>query len=164
MVIDLFDPQLPVLAQKTVNPGEQSLLYVVGRVPNKKQPQVLASASRIYEEKSQTGSYSFVAKSPAKTLNSVRVLLPAQPKETKLTDSAGQCAVACRRPNGNSLKLSPDAVLKRRSRRIQRDRELTPFAAKILVELGANRINHRRIARLELARDRPTHPLELRAE
>ncbi|MDN5284705.1 MAG: hypothetical protein JWR38_979 [Mucilaginibacter sp.] len=89
-VIDLFDPQLPVLAEKTVNPGEQSLLYVVARVPNKKQPQVLASASRIYEEKMQGGGYSFVAKSPAKTLNSVRVLLPAQPKETKVTDSTGQ--------------------------------------------------------------------------
>src|SRR4051812_2105779 len=85
-VIDLFDPQLPVLAEKTVNPGEQALLYVVSRVPNKKQPQVLASASRIYQENVQGSSYSFVAKSPAKTLNSVRVLLPAQPKETKVTD------------------------------------------------------------------------------
>lgn len=89
-VIDLFDPQLPVLAEKTVNPGEQSLLYVVARVPNKKLPQVLTSASRIYNEQIQAGSYSFVAKSPAKTLNSVRVLLPAQPKETKVTDSTGQ--------------------------------------------------------------------------
>ena len=26
-VIDLFDPQLPVLAQKDVQPGEQSLLF-----------------------------------------------------------------------------------------------------------------------------------------
>jgi hypothetical protein len=89
-VIDLFDPQLPVLAEKVVNPGEQSLLYVVGRVTNKKQPQVLASASRIYNENIQGNSYAFVAKSPAKTLNSVRVLLPAQPKETKVTDSTGQ--------------------------------------------------------------------------
>jgi hypothetical protein len=62
----------------------------VNRVANKKQPQVLASASRIYEEKIQIDGYSFVAKSPAKTLNSVRVLLPAQPKETRVTDSTGQ--------------------------------------------------------------------------
>ncbi|MDN3550339.1 hypothetical protein [Mucilaginibacter aquaedulcis] len=89
-VIDLFDPQLPVLAEKVINPGEQSLLYVVKRVPNKKQPQVLASASRIYDEQTQDNSYSFVAKSPSKTLNSVRVLLPGQPKETKVTDSGGQ--------------------------------------------------------------------------
>ncbi|WP_419699986.1 hypothetical protein [Mucilaginibacter sp. NFX135] len=100
-VIDLFDPQLPVLAEKVVNPGEQSLLYVVDRVPDKKLPQVLASASRIYNENRQGSSYSFVAKSPAKTLNSVRVLLPAQPKETKLTDSTGQ--------NISDVKTSWDA-------------------------------------------------------
>ncbi|WPU93821.1 hypothetical protein SNE25_31365 [Mucilaginibacter sabulilitoris] len=100
-VIDLFDPQLPVLAEKVVNPGEQSLLYVVNRVPNKKQPQVLTSASRIYDEHAQNGSYSFVAKSPAKTLNSVRVLLPGQPKETKVTDSTGQTV--------SDLKTSWDA-------------------------------------------------------
>ncbi|MEZ2339004.1 hypothetical protein AB6735_25385 [Mucilaginibacter sp. RCC_168] len=100
-VIDLFDPQLPVLAEKVVNPGEQSLLYVVDRVPDKKLPQVLASASRIYNENRQGNIYSFVAKSPAKTLNSVRVLLPAQPKETKVTDSTGQ--------NISDVKTSWDA-------------------------------------------------------
>jgi hypothetical protein len=31
-VIDLFDPQLPVLAAKTVNPGEQALLYDLRRI------------------------------------------------------------------------------------------------------------------------------------
>jgi hypothetical protein len=89
-VIDLFDPQLPVLSEKTINPGEQALLYVVSRVADKTKPQVLASASRIYDENIQSGSYSFVAKSPAKTLNSVRVLLPSQPKRTTVTDSKGQ--------------------------------------------------------------------------
>jgi hypothetical protein len=54
------------------------------------QPKVLASASRIYDEDIKERSYSFVAKSPVKTLNSLRVLLPAQPKETKVTDSNGQ--------------------------------------------------------------------------
>ncbi|WP_184544005.1 hypothetical protein [Mucilaginibacter sp. FT3.2] len=89
-VIDLFDPQLPVLAEKVINPGEQSLLYNVGRVPNKRLPQVLASASRIYQEKVLANGYSFVAKSPAKTMNSARVLLPAQPKVVLLTDDKGQ--------------------------------------------------------------------------
>jgi hypothetical protein len=74
---------------------------VVDRVPDKKLPQVLASASRIYSENRQGSSYSFVAKSPAKTLNSVRVLLPAQPKETKVTDSTGQ--------NISDVKTSWDA-------------------------------------------------------
>ena len=89
-VIDLFDPQLPILAQKVVNPGEQSLLYNVARVTNKAKPQVLAGAARVYNEQAQSTSYSFVAKSPIKTLNSMRVLLPAKPKTIKVTDSKGQ--------------------------------------------------------------------------
>jgi hypothetical protein len=89
-VIDLFDPQLPVLAEKTINPDEQALLYNVNRVANKAKPQVLAGAARVYNEKVQGASYSFVAKSPIKTLNSMRVLLPAKPKVIKVTDSNGQ--------------------------------------------------------------------------
>ncbi|WP_431199661.1 hypothetical protein ACQ86K_01425 [Mucilaginibacter sp. P19] len=89
-VIDLFDPQLPVLAEKTINPNEQALLYVVKRVADKKQPQVLASASRVYDEVITENSYSFVAKSPINTLNSARILLPAQPKETVVTDNTGK--------------------------------------------------------------------------
>lgn len=89
-VIDLFDPQLPVLSEKTINPGEQSLLFVVGRVANKQKPQVLAAASRAYNEKITANSYSYVAKSPAKTLNSTRVLLPVKPKLVTLTSFDGQ--------------------------------------------------------------------------
>lgn len=89
-VIDLFDPQLPVLAEKTVNPGEQSLLFVVNRVVNKTKPQVLASASRIYDENIQAGSYTFIAKSPAKTINALRILLPGEPKNVIVTDKNGQ--------------------------------------------------------------------------
>jgi hypothetical protein len=89
-VIDLFDPKLPVLAEKVVNPGEQSLLYNVNRVANKTKPQVLAAAARAYNEVIQPKSYSFVVKSPVKTLNSMRVLLPAKPKTTKVTDSKGK--------------------------------------------------------------------------
>lgn len=89
-VIDLFDPQLPVLAEKKVSPGEQSLLFAIDRIADKSKPQVLASASRIYEEHVLAGSYSFVAKSPVNTLNSMRVLLPAEPRTIAVTDSKGQ--------------------------------------------------------------------------
>ncbi|TSJ43703.1 hypothetical protein FO440_05805 [Mucilaginibacter corticis] len=89
-VIDLFDPQLPVLAEKVVNPGEQAYLYDVKRVVNKAKPQVLASASRVYDEKVQAREYSFVAKSPVNTVNATRVLLPAKAKQITLTDSKGQ--------------------------------------------------------------------------
>jgi len=92
-VIDLFDPQLPILAQKMVPPGEQSLLYDLNRVVNKKQPKVLASASRIYDEQIQADGYSFIAKSPINTANSMRILLPAQPTNTKITDSSGKIII-----------------------------------------------------------------------
>jgi hypothetical protein len=116
-VIDLFDPQLPVLAEKTVNPGEQSLLYDVKRVVNKRQPKVLASASRVYEEKATANSYSFVAKSPAKTLNSMRIILPAQPKQMLVSASNGQAIADVKTSwdtSSNTLYLgfsnSPDGV------------------------------------------------------
>lgn len=89
-VIDLFDPELPVLTNKTVTPGHQALLYNIGRVANKKQPQVLASASRIYEELVKPNSYSFISKSPVNTTNSVRILLPAKPVTTTLTNSKNE--------------------------------------------------------------------------
>ncbi|MCC8426848.1 hypothetical protein [Mucilaginibacter sp. UR6-11] len=89
-VIDLFDPKLPVLSEKVVNPGEQSYLFDVKRVVNKTRPQILASASREYDEKITGRQYSFVAKSPVNTLNSMRILLPARAKKITLTDSKGQ--------------------------------------------------------------------------
>ncbi len=88
--IDLFDPTLPVLQSKTVNPGEQAFLYDVAKVKNKKQPAVLCGASRIYDEVSKKDFYSFVAKSPAQTDNVSRVYLPKQPKEVKVKNAAGE--------------------------------------------------------------------------
>ncbi len=89
-VIDLFDPQLPVLSKKTVQPGTQAFLYNINRIVNKKKPQVLAGACRIYNERQQNNTYSFVAKSPLNTRNSMRMLLPAAPVTTKLTNSKGE--------------------------------------------------------------------------
>lgn len=88
-VIDLFDPQLPVLKEKRVKPGEQSLLFALRRVDNKKHPQVLASASRIYDEAVKDKEYTFVAKSPLNTINSMRVLLPDEPRQTTVTNNKG---------------------------------------------------------------------------
>jgi len=116
-VIDLFDPQLPVLAEKVVNPGEQAYLYDVKRVVNKAKPQVLASASRVYDEKVQSHEYSFVAKSPINTLNSMRVLMPAKAKQITLTDSKGQAITNVQSSwdeSSNTLYLgydnSPDGI------------------------------------------------------
>lgn len=86
--IDLFNPELPILNQKTVNPGEQAFLFNIKSVNDKNKPQVLAGASRIYDEKASKNSYSFVAKSPINTTNVMRILLPAKPKGCVARDNS----------------------------------------------------------------------------
>ena len=88
-VIDLFDPQLGILKTAIISPGQQGLLYNLARVTNKSRPQVLASASRIYNETVKPNEYSFVSKSPLHTTNSVRILLPSKVKHVLLTDNKG---------------------------------------------------------------------------
>ena len=83
--IDLFDPNLPCLKEKIVNPDEQAFLFNIDAISKKKQPQVLASASRQYDEKIGKRSYSFVAKSPAETNNVMRILLPKEPKDIQVS-------------------------------------------------------------------------------
>ncbi len=82
--IDLFDPTLPVLSQKIVKPGEQSFLYNLDRLSNKKKAQVLASASRQENEQRTSRSFSFTSKSPADTDNVMRILLPREPREVSV--------------------------------------------------------------------------------
>ncbi|MES2458293.1 MAG: hypothetical protein V4594_22235 [Bacteroidota bacterium] len=94
ILIDLFDPALPVLKEKVIYPGEQGFLLDIDRIKDKKKPQVLASACRIYEEVREDRSYGFVCKSPANTENSMRILLPAQPKEMMVTDHNGSVLTA----------------------------------------------------------------------
>jgi hypothetical protein len=89
-LIDLFDPSLPVLAEKKVVPGQQAYLYNVDQVPDPGKPQVLASASRVYEEKIEKKSYAFVVRSPLNTTNVLRVLLPAEPKKVTVVDGKGK--------------------------------------------------------------------------
>lgn len=116
-LIDLFDPTLPVLSQKKVLPGEQAYLFNVDRVANPGIPQVLAAASRVYNEKVGKNSYSFVAKSPANTTNVMRVLLPAAPKKTTVTDAEGKAMDqvtsswdAVSKTNFISFENNPDGV------------------------------------------------------
>jgi hypothetical protein len=116
-VIDLFDPTLPVLAEKIVNPGEQSYLIDIKRVTNKTKPQVLASASRQYDENVSPRQYSFTAKSPANTINAMRILLPAEAKIITVADNKGQTITGVKSSwdaSSNTLFLSfdnsPDGV------------------------------------------------------
>ena len=77
--IDLFDPSLPVLSEKEVQPGEQAFLYDLDKLMDTTRPQVLAAASRQYDETFTDHSFSFVSKSPANTGNVMRILLPKEP-------------------------------------------------------------------------------------
>jgi hypothetical protein len=89
MFVDLFDPQLPIVNEKLVDPGSQAFLYDLKLVKDKIKPQVLATAARIYEEKINSGEYSFVAKSPENTTNVMRILLPSEPVSYSIKDSDG---------------------------------------------------------------------------
>ncbi|WP_246197783.1 hypothetical protein [Chitinophaga agrisoli] len=90
-VIDLFDPGLPVLAEKVVRPGEQAYLYNLNRVKDRKHPKVLCGAARVYEEERPSDhSYSFVARSPSGTQNAMRVLLPAEPTSVTIAGPGEQ--------------------------------------------------------------------------
>ncbi|MDD3778822.1 MAG: hypothetical protein PHX26_02060 [Proteiniphilum sp.] len=88
--VDLFDPTLPVLTEKSVSPGEQAFLYNVAFIKSKSKPAVLCGASRIYNEVSKRGHYSFVAKSPRETSNVSRVLLPKKPSGVVVKNHAGE--------------------------------------------------------------------------
>lgn len=86
-VIDLFDPTLPILAEKIVAPNTQAFLYDINTIIAKKEPKVLTSASRILNQETTENSYSFISKSPLNTTNVMRILMPKKPLETKLLDS-----------------------------------------------------------------------------
>ena len=77
--IDLFDPSLPILGEKVVQPGEQIFFYDLDKVIDKTSPKVLAAASRQYDEVVTLNSFSFISKSPANTANVMRILLPKMP-------------------------------------------------------------------------------------
>jgi hypothetical protein len=89
-LIDLFDPEIPVLGEKTVSPGEQAFLYNINSVKNPKTPQVLATAARIYNENITKNIYTFVARSPLNTTNVMRMLLPEAPHDITVTDATGK--------------------------------------------------------------------------
>ena len=77
-LIDLFDPQLPVLKSKDIAPGYCGYFMDLDRV-KKDGPKVLAASNRTYDEEVSKNSYSYVSKSPVHTTGISRVLLPARP-------------------------------------------------------------------------------------
>ena len=76
-LIDLYDPALPICSRRYVAPGTQALLYDIDKAGEA--PQILAAASRAYDEKKGPTSFSYTCKGPAETWNVTRILLPAPP-------------------------------------------------------------------------------------
>ncbi|MDO5571464.1 MAG: hypothetical protein Q4F97_08390 [Bacteroidales bacterium] len=87
--VDLFNPDLPIVLEKHIAVGEQAYLYNLKDLKKENKPKFVAGACRIYDEKSTTNSYSFVAKSPKETTNVMRVYLPKEPKKIFVNDKDG---------------------------------------------------------------------------
>ena len=75
--IDLFDPALPVLGRKVVEPGSQAFLYDVRKAP--KAPCILAASSRAYDLHTTARTFSYTCKSPIDTDNVTRIRLRRKP-------------------------------------------------------------------------------------
>ena len=89
--IDLFSPELEYHSEMSILPGQQAFLYDLRKI-EKKRPQVIAAASRQYDEKITEWSYSFVSKSPLNTTNIVCLYLPNEFKSGTfhVTDASGK--------------------------------------------------------------------------
>ena len=85
LLIDLYDPQLPVYTEKEISPGSQGYFYNVKAAP--KAPAILAAASRAYDIVVKGHTFSFTAKSPIETVNVSRILLPQMPKSVLIDDA-----------------------------------------------------------------------------
>lgn len=83
-VIDLFDPELPVLTMKSISAGHQAFLYDLKTLTPAK-PTILAAAGRAYDLKIEKNRFSFLLRSPSKTMNSMRIYLPTEPVSVNAT-------------------------------------------------------------------------------
>ena len=93
--INLFSPELDYAGKVSIEPGSQAFLFNLREAYDRKRPHVIASASRIYDEKVSTDKYfRFVAKGPKDTKNIVCILLPEK--------SAKTIEVGCADSKGNS--------------------------------------------------------------
>ena len=87
--IDLYDPQLPVSDDYVLKPGHQRLLFNLDAVKVKRGVcKVLASASRISDEKMTRDSFFFRAAGTDETQGVARILVPSAPKSVSLNSRA----------------------------------------------------------------------------
>ncbi|MCR5850386.1 MAG: hypothetical protein K6G92_06710 [Bacteroidaceae bacterium] len=89
--IDLFSPELTYYSETSILPGNQAFFFDLRKI-DRKRPQVIAAASRQYDEKVTKDGYSFTCKSPQNTTNIVCLYLPKEYKSAQIncTDAAGK--------------------------------------------------------------------------
>ena len=89
--INLFSPELTYHSEFVVQPGTQAYLFDLSKL-DKKRPQVIASASRQYDEKETTDGFSFISKSPLNTTNIICLYLPKDYRSAQVscTNAEGQ--------------------------------------------------------------------------
>ncbi len=108
-VIDLYDPALPVLEEKVIEPGERAFLLSLKRW-KREAPCVLASAARVSDEERKGNSYSFTLKGPAGTRGIACVLLPDERENLSIRCSAEDFAVEGEEPLVLRFANDPDGV------------------------------------------------------
>lgn len=88
--IELFSPELAYRSEINILPGQQGFFFDLTKI-DKKRPQVIAAASRQYDEQETDEGFSFTSKSPLNTTNIVCLYLPKDYKSGHftLTDAEG---------------------------------------------------------------------------
>ena len=79
-LIDLFDPTLPVLRHKSIQPGSVGLLYDLAKAPAER-PLIVAAACGVDDVQRQKRQFSFQAKGPSATRALVRILMKGEPSK-----------------------------------------------------------------------------------
>ena len=88
--IDLFSPELTYFSEISILPGQQGFFFDLTKI-DKKRPQVIAAASRQYDEQITDEGFRFTCKSPLNTTNIICLYLPKDYKSGNftLTDAEG---------------------------------------------------------------------------
>ena len=86
--IDIFNPALPYVTERTLAPGERTLLYDLTWLRKTgAEAKVIAAAARVKNESVSNGALRFVARGPKDTTGGARILLPRAPKSVTTTPS-----------------------------------------------------------------------------
>ena len=80
--VDLLDPALPIVSEKTLQPNERTLLYDLHWASQHRPvAEVAAAASRVRDEVLSDRQFSFVTRGPEHVRARMRVRLPQEPAQ-----------------------------------------------------------------------------------